>query len=94
MQITLEIPDELAATLVPPGQDPARGALEALALEAYRERRLTGYQLRTLLGIRSRYELDGFLKKHQVYDYTIEDFEKDLASIRELRKNQKAGIRA
>jgi hypothetical protein len=43
-----------------------------------------------LLGIRSRYELDGFLKKHQVYDYTLEDFEKDLAALRELRTKQKA----
>jgi hypothetical protein len=70
---------------------PARAALEALALEAYRERRLTGYQVRQLLGIRSRYDLDGFLKEHQVYDYTIEEFEKDLASIGELRAKQKSG---
>ena len=34
MQITLEVPDDLAATLAAPGQDPARAALEALALEA------------------------------------------------------------
>jgi hypothetical protein len=63
MQITLEIPDELAATLAPPGRDPARAALEALALEAYRERRLSGYQLRILLGIpsalRARWLLEG-----------------------------------
>jgi len=94
MQTTLEVPDDLAANLAPPGQDPARAALEALALEAYRERRLTGYQLRKLLGISSRYELDGFLKEHKVYDYTIEEFEKDLASIRELREKQKAGCPA
>ena len=91
MRITLEIADEFTATLVPPGQDPARVALEAISLEAYRGGRLTGYQLRTLLGIPSRYQLDGFLKEHQVYDYTIEDFEKDLATIRELREKQEAG---
>jgi hypothetical protein len=34
-------------------------------LEAYRERRMTGYQLRTLLGIPSRYKLDRFLKEHR-----------------------------
>jgi len=90
MQITLDIPNDLAVTLSASGQDPARAALEAIALEAYRQQRLTGYQLRTLLGISSRYELDGFLKKHQVYDYTLEDFEKDLAAIRELRTEQKA----
>jgi hypothetical protein len=90
MQITLDIPDDLAVTLSACGQDPARAALEAIALEAYRQRRLYGYQLRTLLGIGSRYELDGFLKEHQVYDYTREDFEKDLAAIHELRAEQKA----
>jgi hypothetical protein len=91
MQIILEVPDDLAATLTPPGQDPARAALEAFALEAYREHRMTGYQLRMLLGIPSRYDLDGFLKEHKVYDYTIEDFEKDLASIRGLREKQPSG---
>jgi len=90
MQITIEIPDDLAATLSASGQDPARAALEAIALEAYRQQRLSGYQLRTLLGINSRYELDGFLKERQVYDYTLEDFEQDLAAIRELRAKQKA----
>jgi hypothetical protein len=36
MQITLEIPDDLAPPLLPPGRKPARVALEAMALEAYR----------------------------------------------------------
>ena len=90
MQITIEIPDDLAATLSASGQGPARAALEAIAVEAYRQQRLSAYQLRTLLGISSRYELDGFLKERQVYDYTLEDFEKDLATIRELRAKQKA----
>ena len=84
------LPDDLAAPLLPSGQEPARAALEALGLEAYRQRRITGYQLRTLLGIPSRYELDGFLKQHEVYDYTIEDFDHDLATIRELDEKRKA----
>lgn len=41
MQITLEIPDELATSLALPGQDPSRAALEPLALEVYRQRRIT-----------------------------------------------------
>ena len=94
MQIVLEIPDELATTIVAPGQDPARAALEAVGLEAYRVRRLTGYQLRTLLGIPSRYEFDGFLKEHQVEKYTAEDFEHDLATIRHIEQIRKAQRRA
>ena len=81
MRVTLEIPDELAACLTSPGQEPARAALEALALEAYRQRRISGYQLRTLLGLPSRLELDAFLRAHQADSYTVEDFEKDLAVI-------------
>jgi hypothetical protein len=90
MQITIEISDDLAATLAASGQAPGRAALEAIALEAYRQQRLSGYQLRTLLGISSRYELDGFLKERQVYDYTLEDFEQGLAAIRELRAKPKS----
>ena len=90
MQITIEIPDDLAPPLLPPGQDPAHIALEALALEACRQRRISGFQLRQLLGIPSRDELDGFLKQHEVYDYTIEDFDQDLATIRELDEKRRA----
>jgi hypothetical protein len=90
MQNTLEIPDQLAAVLSGSGKELSRAALEAIGLEAYRQRRISGCQLRTLLGIPSRFELDAFLKEHQVCKYTIEDFEKDLASIREARQEQEA----
>ena len=62
MQLTLDLPDELTAALAPQGRDLTRAAFEAIALEAYREHKLTTAQLRRLLGFESRYELDGFLK--------------------------------
>jgi hypothetical protein len=71
--------------LTPPGQESARAALEAWGLEAYRERRLSAYQLRLLLGIASRWELDAFLKEHAVYDYTLQEFESDLDTIQAAR---------
>jgi len=89
MRVTLDIPDELAGALIPPGQDPTRAALEAWGLEAYRQRRLSGYQLRILLDIPSRWDLDGFLKEHRVEKYTVEDLQQDLATIREFREQQK-----
>jgi hypothetical protein len=89
MRITLEIPDELAASLSP-CQDPARMVLEAVALEAYRERRVTGYQLRILLGIPSRQELDSFLKVHRVEKYTAEDFDRDLDVIAGVEAERRA----
>ena len=89
MRITLEIPDELAASLG--GPDLSRAALEALGLEAYRHRRISAYQLRTLLGIPSRWALDAYLKEHQVETYTAEDFEHDLATIRHVEETRKVG---
>jgi len=86
MEITISVPDEFAAPLIPIGQEPSRAALEALALEAYRQRRMTGYQLRTLLGISSRYELDALLKEHKIEKYTIEDFEHDLDTLSDLER--------
>jgi predicted HTH domain antitoxin len=78
MTITVEIPDEFASQIVREGQIPARQALEDMAVEAYRAHRLTGAQLRRLLGISSRYELDGFLKRRGVWlDYTLEDFRRE-----------------
>jgi predicted HTH domain antitoxin len=63
------------------GQDLSRAALEALAIDAYRTRRISGYQLCQLLGIPSRYELDGFLKHYGVpLEYTTEDFEREGAT--------------
>ena len=86
MHVTITLPEDLAAALLPPGQEPARVALEAIGLEAYRQRRITAFQLRLLLGIESRYELDGFLKEHAVYDYTVED----LGAIRELERKRES----
>jgi predicted HTH domain antitoxin len=78
MEITLTIPDELARHIIPEGLDPARQALEGIAVEAYRVHRLTGSQLRRLLGIPSRDELDAFLKKRGVWlEYTVDDFRRE-----------------
>jgi predicted HTH domain antitoxin len=76
MQITLELPDEIAQQLAA-GQDLSRAALEALVAEGCRTHRLSEHQAAQLLGL-SRYELDGFLKNRGVfYDYSIEDFKRE-----------------
>ena len=54
MEITVSIPDDLARQIIPEGLDPSRQALADLAVEAYRGHRLTGSQLRRLLGIHSQ----------------------------------------
>jgi hypothetical protein len=85
MQLTLDLPDELSAALAASGPDLSRAAFEAIALEAYREHKLTTSQLRRLLGFASRYELDGFLKQHEVWlDYSWQDLENDRETHRRL----------
>ena len=75
MTITVEIPEELAGRLIAAGQDPARAALEAIALEGYRSDRLSEAEVRRLLGFETRMEVDAFLKEHGVFlHYTYEDF--------------------
>jgi hypothetical protein len=65
MQITVELPDDMARQLIPAGRDPSRIALEDMSVEAYRAHRLTEHQLATLLGM-DRDTLDGFLKERGV----------------------------
>jgi len=64
--LTLEIPDDVAATVAASGRDLSRAALEAFAVEEYRARRLTDAQFRRLLGI-SRFKADEILKSHAVW---------------------------
>jgi hypothetical protein len=49
MRITLDIPDEFARQVATEGKDPARVALEALALEGYRTELLSEAALRQML---------------------------------------------
>ena len=81
MQVIVDVPDELAAAFKRESGDPAKTALEAIGLEAYRERRITAYQLRILLGITSHFELDRLHKDCRIESYTAEDFENDLAGL-------------
>src|SRR5947207_1167998 len=84
-QLILNLPDELSAALSRSGQELSRAALEALALESYRERKLTTAQLRRILGFDTRYELDGFLKAHEVWlDYSRRDLDRDRETHQQL----------
>ena len=85
MRVSLDIPDHLAAPLTGPGEDPGRAALEAWGLEAFRQRRLSEYQLRTLLGLQSRWELHALFKARKIEMYTLEEWEKDWTTIQEHR---------
>ena len=85
MNLTVEIPDDLAGRLNAAGGDLSRRALEGLALEEYKSGHLTEDELRRLLGFGTRYQLDGFLKAHDVWiEYTVEDFRREVDSLKRL----------
>jgi Uncharacterised protein family (UPF0175) len=81
MQVTVEIPDQFVEHLVPAGRDAARSLLEESVAGAYRDGRLTMEQVRQLLGFGTRMQVDAFLQQHEVYDYTVEDLDKDMATL-------------
>jgi hypothetical protein len=81
VNLIVHIPDDLAERLRA-GADLERKALEALAVEGYRDGRLTRPELRRLLGFATRAEVDGFLKRHGVFDpTTMADVERDLQDL-------------
>jgi predicted HTH domain antitoxin len=84
MHLDLEIPDDLAGRLGASGIDLSRRALEAFALEEYKAERISKAELRRLLGL-SRYELDGFLKAHDIWiDYALDDFHREIDTLKRL----------
>jgi len=82
MQITIELPDDIARH-----PDPGREALEALAVEGYRSGALTHHQGSQLLGM-SRFEFDEFLIERKIYEhaYSINDLKQDLEDLEKLRE--------
>ena len=77
-QVTLDLPDVLSKFLAGSGHNLERAALEAIALEAYREDQLSTGQLRRVLGVHTRAQVHAFLKEHGVYlHYGLAELEHD-----------------
>jgi hypothetical protein len=92
MQVTVNIPEEFAPLLVPEGVDASRKLLEDTVAEAYRQRRLTMEQVRQILGFATRMEVDPFLQRYEICDYTVENLREDVAALDALlgpRKQRK-----
>ena len=97
MQITLNIPDELAAHLLTAGKEPARAVLESLAVEGYRTEQISEAEIKDLLGFKTRLEVHAFLKEHGAYlHYSEEDLAEDRQTAqraRELNQRMTGGQR-
>lgn len=80
MQITIELPDDLANLLQPPNI--SRRVLELIAADNYRQGRIGAAQVRRMLNFSSRWETYEFLKQEKAYlPYTEDDLEQDLQAI-------------
>ena len=81
MQVTLQVPEDLAQLI---GENPT--GLTKTALEGLRSGKISVAQARRLLGIGSRYEMDGFLKSHEMFlRFTVEDVERDARAAHAFR---------
>lgn len=66
------------------GEDAARRLLEDLTAQAYRDGKLTTHQVQCILELPTRMDVDPFLLKYKIYDYTIEMLASDLKHLESL----------
>lgn len=82
--IAIELPEDIASRLGPVGEL-SNVALKALAAQAYRDGQLTHAEVQRVLGFKSRWETDAFLKQAGAYlDYSEADLDNDLAASRRI----------
>lgn len=78
MHVHLDVPEDVARQFAAEPGGVTRAALEALAAEGVRSGKLSVHQARVLLGMPSRYEMDGFLKTHGILlPATVDDVVRD-----------------
>ncbi len=84
MEITINLPEDVANVFLADGESIEREVLEATALEGYRTGKLSHAQVGRMLNL-NRFEVDEFFKNHDVtLNYTIEDLEADRQTLDKL----------
>jgi predicted HTH domain antitoxin len=85
MQITIELPDNIANQLQLQSANFSRRVLELIAADSYRQGRIGAAEVRRMLNFSSRWETYEFLKREKAYlPYTEDDLEQDVQAIRKL----------
>lgn len=85
MQITIELPDDIANQLELRPVDVSRRVLELIVADQYRQGQIGAAEVRRMLNFASRWETYEFLKREKAYlPYTDADLEQDVQSIRNL----------
>jgi predicted HTH domain antitoxin len=83
MQITIELPDNIANQLQP--SNISRRVLELIAADHYRQGQIGAAEVRQMLNFSSRWETYEFLKREKAYlPYTEDDLEQDVQNIRSV----------
>ena len=94
MTVTVEIPDSVAARMVPEGVDPARKLLEDAVAQAYREGKIGTGELRAALGL-SWHEKEAFLLRYEIYnDVPAEEIFAEADTLTELRAKDSSEMAA
>jgi predicted HTH domain antitoxin len=89
VEIKIDLPDDVERRLEAQWGDVRRHALETLAIEGYRARALSRAQVRRMLGLETRAEVDEFFGRRGVpFDYSVEDFEHDAEASRYLAETR------
>ena len=87
MQVSLQIPDELADRIGGHVALLEKAALEAVAAKAYEEELLSLDQVRILLDLPSSWEAMALLKKHQVWPgHDIDEVLEDMAVLATIQR--------
>ena len=85
MQVTFEVPEDVARALLANQRTIDRAAVEAIAAEGYRSGLLSESQLKRLLGLPSRFAVHDWLRDRRIpYQYTEADLASDLTTLSEL----------
>ena len=83
MTISIDVPEDMISRLRASWGDLPRRALEALAVEAYRDEVLSSAEVGRLLEHSTRWETEAFLQEKQAYlHYSEEDLRRDMETIR------------
>ena len=78
MEVTINLPDDVAGVFSANGEDIEREVLEATALEGYRSGKLSQAQVRRMLNLATDMQVDAFLKEHGVYlEYDLSDIKRE-----------------
>jgi predicted HTH domain antitoxin len=86
MQITVEIPDEIAKRLDQAWGGLSRRLLEVIVADAYRCGEMSTSEVRQILQLKSRLETHAFLKRMGVYlNYDETELERDIQTLKEFR---------